>query len=485
MANYYVNSTLGSDENDGLSPKSPFQTLEKANSLILQPGDRLLFACGCTWEGALEPKGKGSVELPCIIEPYGSGPRPCIHGCGKVGATVLLYNTEGWVIRGFEITNQGEQEATGERRIGILALAEDYGTATGITIEDNYVHDVNGSNVKAHGPWAGGIFCIATANSIPTRFDTVRIRRNHLVRCDRVGIYISGAGSRMSWNPMLDVQIFSNLLEDIGGDGILNIRTDGCIVERNRLLGSRMRDDRYCAGIWPYSADNTIFRLNEAAYAKGTRDGQGFDCDGNCVGTIFEYNYSHDNDGGFMLVCTENPNIVPFHEMENPTVGCVSSQIYRNLTVNDLCRTFHLAGPVVGTVIEENCVYVGEHLNLPILHYTGAHEGMGPPEQTMVLRNIFAARGNASYVQAVERYQDGTFSHELCPNPRYVIYCGNAYLGNHAGQPVDPAKPVESPSLEQLESILLDENGKAIPGLETLDAFCALMGWEPGQLCED
>ena len=102
---------------------------------------------------------------------------------------------------------------------------------------------------------------------------------------------------------------------------------------------------------------------------------------------------------------------------------------------------------------------------------------MGPPEQVLVARNILAARGTLRYVEAIQFQEDGTFTWEENPNPDYVLYDGNAFLGNHLGRPKDLGRPVPSPTLEEIEAVVLDENGRAKPGLETLDAFLDLMGW--------
>ena len=473
MIQYYVDSVIGDDRQAGTSPETAWKTLDRVHDVVFQPGDRLRLSSGSYWDGSLSPKGTGSEANPCVIEPYGTGPRPIINGCGQVEATIHLYNTEGWIVRGLEVTNLGPGE--GDRRIGILAQIVDYGTARGIVIEDNYVHDVNGCNVKAHGDTNGGIFWRSEGDRVPSRFIGVRVRRNHVVRCDRVGIYCRGMGRRDNWFPMLDVVIQGNLLEDIGGDGILNIGTDGCIVERNRLINGRMRDQMYCAGIWPWSADNTLIQYNEAAGYRGTKDGQGFDCDDNCIGTVHQYNFSHDNEGGFMLVCT-----VPASDCipaKPGNIGCVNAIIRRNLTVNDLCRTFHIAGPVVGTRIEENCVYVGAGIDIPAFQYTGSHEGMGPPETTVVANNILAARGVLRYVEAVERLPDGTFTQESCAAPPYVRYTGNTFLGRHIDPPADRGTARLEPSLEAIEQVVLDDQGMTRPGLETLDDFIRLMGW--------
>ncbi len=46
---YYVDATLGSDANDGLSPATPWQTLSYVNSQIFSQGDTISFLCGESW----------------------------------------------------------------------------------------------------------------------------------------------------------------------------------------------------------------------------------------------------------------------------------------------------------------------------------------------------------------------------------------------------------------------------------------------------
>ena len=48
---YYVSSSQGSDLNNGLSIQSPFQSLEKLNSMQFNPGDSIYFKSGDYWEG--------------------------------------------------------------------------------------------------------------------------------------------------------------------------------------------------------------------------------------------------------------------------------------------------------------------------------------------------------------------------------------------------------------------------------------------------
>lgn len=81
---YYVASS-GSDNNSGRSADSPFQTLNKVNSLTLQPGDNLLFRRGDTFRGSLVIRQSGSSGSPIVIDAYGSGNKPSIAGSVPVG----------------------------------------------------------------------------------------------------------------------------------------------------------------------------------------------------------------------------------------------------------------------------------------------------------------------------------------------------------------------------------------------------------------
>jgi hypothetical protein len=101
------------------------------------------------------------------------------------------------------------------------------------------------------------------------------------------------------------VVVRGNSLYDIGGDGIVVVATDGAVVEDNVVAHANQRSEGYNVAIWAWSADNTLIQQNEAYGTKGQRDGEGFDSDWNSRNTMIQYNYSHDNDGGFLLICNE------------------------------------------------------------------------------------------------------------------------------------------------------------------------------------
>ncbi len=70
-ATYYVSSSQGDDDNDGLSESAPFATIHKVNGLDLDPGDQVLFKCGDTWQAQqLVISKSGSESAPITFRSY-------------------------------------------------------------------------------------------------------------------------------------------------------------------------------------------------------------------------------------------------------------------------------------------------------------------------------------------------------------------------------------------------------------------------------
>ena len=101
---YYVSSSLGNDLNNGLSIQSPFQSIEKLNSIQFNPGDSIYFKSGDYWEGMFWLNGSGSFSQPIVIGVYGGSIRPIINGFGYQ-ASILIFNDQHIHINGLELYN--------------------------------------------------------------------------------------------------------------------------------------------------------------------------------------------------------------------------------------------------------------------------------------------------------------------------------------------------------------------------------------------
>jgi hypothetical protein len=415
-ANYYVDSDSGNDSNSGLAPDQAWKTLDVVNGKSFQPGNQILFKAGTHYAGQLALKGSGAMidgkAQPIVVGKYGDGPKPRIDGQGQALDTLLLRNADYWEIRDLEITNHGASAVP--ERTGVRILCEDYGTMHGIHINGLFVHDVNGDLDKRRE--GCGIFFEARGGN-DSCFDDLTIENCHIVHTDRNGICQRTLGRTRSTH----VAIRGNLLEDIGGDGIKLWGSDGGIVEHNVLRGGRMRCADAAAGMWPYASDHCIFQFNEVSGMKGTLDGEAFDSDYICHGNIFQYNYSHDNDGGFMLICAPGNSY------------CQGTIIRYNISQNDgmhTSRIFHFGGNSSDTLVYNNLIFVSAKQDVPLLNFT--EWSGGSAHNTSFFNNIF-------YVEGSVGYKWGTSVDNIFDN--------NIFYGHHVSPPKDDHAITTRPAL--------------------------------------
>ncbi len=91
--NYYV-STEGSDSNDGTSPATGWETINRVNGADFDAGDSISFKGGDTFTGNLyfDATDTGSATSPLTIKSYGVGRATINAGNGKC---IFGYNTAG------------------------------------------------------------------------------------------------------------------------------------------------------------------------------------------------------------------------------------------------------------------------------------------------------------------------------------------------------------------------------------------------------
>lgn len=435
--NYYIDSQSGSDANRGTSISSPWKSLERVNQQVFRPGDQILFKAGSEWTGELHPLGSGTSKRPIVIGRYGEGERPLIQGGGGLRA-VYLYNQEFWEIGHLEITNEGRNLADAPRR-GVEIMAENYNVKRKtnlhniaklrhIRLHDLYIHDVNGQDKKdGYGSSAIHVWVSIGENPVKriTTFDGILIENNIIENIKRTGIMtmsewserIQHDGSDFNpeypWHPITNVVIRGNQLTNICGDGIVPHVTDGALVEHNLLKGYNRCSSGYNAGMWTYNGDNTIYQFNEVSEGFSIRDGMPFDFDHGSKGVIYQYNYSHDNEGGTLLICNNLPG------------GGIYDGVFRyNISQNDQNKTFTICqGDNASNIqIYNNVFYVGSHLRTNLLVAEGGNT-------SVVLRNnIFYNLGTGGYAaKSTWIYENNLFfgnntpDKEVIPDPSMSI----------------------------------------------------------------
>lgn len=367
---YYVDSEEGSDENDGRSADAAWKTLDKVNANQYAPGDKILFKAGTSYTGALVLTGDGTEEAPIIVDMYGEGDKPAIHGEGQVRHTVHLKNVNYVTVRNLEITNNST-----ERKLltGVCVEASGCGVMQGIHLDGLDVHDVYGTLLEKTQP-NGGIYCVVTNEKGEisakgdtvgdTRFNDISVENCTVKRVSRTGISVGMTTSYGFWDGHggiipedvketyghTNVVIRNNYVEESGGDAIVPMFSIEPLIEYNISNGASIntKDNygaMYNAAIWPWRCEDAVFQYNEAYNTYENGDGQAYDCDYSRH-TVYQYNYSHDNGGGFMLVCqTES----------------LDSVIRYNVSQNDHDSLFLMSNPDTADVYN-NTFYIGPNL---------------------------------------------------------------------------------------------------------------------------
>ena len=401
---YYVDAQTGNDAYSGFSPDRAWKTLRQVNMTTFNAGDSILFHTGQEWEGMLCPRGSGEEGSPIVISKYGQGEMPKIHGGHadpvyfegiKTIQTVLLYNQQYWVISDLEITNMPDnliedfEDHCDEKRRGIFVVAADTGELRGITIKNNYIHHVKGDDTKDfYG--SGGIMISVLGKKKPSFFNGVHILNNRVRMVNRTGIGISSYWQRRPRNKVypsswmdemgdyqanLNVVIRGNDLESIGGDGIVPQTTFKATMEYNKVNGAASRSEGYNVGLWAWNSDSALIQYNEVSNTMTVRDGMAFDCDAYSAGNIYQYNFSYNNMGGFMLLHGYSDDV--------PDAMNVGHIIRFNISMNDGNSLFHFYGSGQSqSVICHNLLFNNETKVVPV---TVA----GKPSDIEITQNFF------------------------------------------------------------------------------------------------
>ena len=362
---YYIDANAGNDDNSGISSDKPWRSFKNIEQLSFTAGNNLLLKRGSVFNEVLRITAEGEKGNEILIDAYGEGNKPLISAPDSSLFAVLLSNCSFLTFSNLEIVNTGSEPMP--YRTGIKVEAKDYGVSQNITLMALDIRDVNGSRVKSEG---GGSGILIESKGDSTKFDNLIIEHCTIKRCERNGMIWSANWSRDNWYPSTNVQVRYNSIEEVPGDGIVPIGCDGAIVEFNKMYNcpATLPDTEAAAGIWPWSCDNTLIQYNEVSDHKAPWDAQGFDSDYNCTNTTIQYNYSHDNEGGFILVCNSGESKPPYN------IGNKETVVQYNISIDDAVRTrktrvgifsptIHIAGPTLETLISHNVLFVGTKAN--------------------------------------------------------------------------------------------------------------------------
>lgn len=437
---YYVDSEFGDDRYDGQSRQTAFRTLERMNAVILRGGDSVMLKAGGTYSGNLRPQreeGEGVV----VFDSYGAGDKPLILPESGHGIDLVDFS-------GAEVNNLAVENPNGVS--GICARHEKGGCMRHIHIRRCDVRNVQGTRGQFFYE-SGGILLLSFCFDEPCWFDDVLVEDNTVTDVCRSGILMTSVwvnrpvrtwgkneyvSDQEGWWPSHRVIFRGNRVRRSAGDGIVIIGAEAPLLEWNVLYEGMYHPPQKCfnAGLWVQSTNDAVLQYNEVGYMhlpEGCTDGQGYDVDLSCRNTLVQYNYSHHNGGGFILLCESEPAADDPHY-----TGTV---VRNNVSVSDgqaKGETIAIVGGVHGAVFENNTFYSDGEVERLVEFVRFENQSYG--RDIRFVNNLFLADGKDNAFHLPEGgYETVEFMHNL-------------YWGKHRDVPPEHQDPiVMDPALRQ------------------------------------
>jgi hypothetical protein len=350
-ANTYFISPRGDDSRSGLSVNEAWKTLDRLNRAVFQPGDRILFESGGVWNGQLKPQGSGEAGKPIIMSSYGGEARPVINLGKAEGAAIRLTNQAWWEISNLEITSAAAPEM-GIGRQGIVAKVQGADQhIRHIVVRNCFIHDIWGQ-LGGRTQYVGRNSCailVTAPRSGSSTLDDVLVENNRIERFDKVGIAVDGGQS--------GVIVRRNVMDNLGGDGIICSGGTGAVIEYNVVKRSCLRSGSpdlpvdqpgqkswwpHTAAIWIHHTAETVMQFNEV-YDTGRQprngDGEAYDFDFGCRRCLCQYNYSKHNHGLLLIMYDATDNVTRYNISENDQTHLIQLQCAiseKNLIYNNV-----------------------------------------------------------------------------------------------------------------------------------------------------
>lgn len=396
-------SSAGTDQNDGATLQSPWQTLARVNSETLTPGTCVYFRAGDTFYGELrlDSRDAGGVDR-VVIGSYPSGKRRrAAIVADSYNNAITIYNTAGLTVQDLRISGGGVG------KVGIFVYNDLPRQLRGVTIQRVRVSRFTNRGISIGAATLG--------------FADVYVRDACIHNNTLDGVNVYGAQQGYSHTNVIfeDVHAFSNpgnpaYTDGNTGSGIIVSGVDGAVLNRCRAYWNGAGNG--CAGggpvgLWAWNSNAVVIKncwSYENYSGLTNKDGGGFDLDGGTVNSIMHDNCSLRNAGpGYMVYqfASDRRN---------------SGNVIANNTSIDDGGTTHfsiLVGSetpftVTGTLVHGNRVKLSQH-------GTGNHAAVFLMSQTLDT----TVSGN--YLQA----NDGAML-VIVGSGATATFCGNAYVTN-------------------------------------------------------
>jgi hypothetical protein len=337
---YYV-APSGNDAGPGTEAQ-PWRTI-KAAGKRLQPGDTVYIKAG-TYRERVIPSRSGTPGKPITYAAF-PGDAVTIDGAGirllEYTGLIYLGDKQYIIVQGFRVISTGPHLdnagilADGSSHIFIrwnytyntissgigvwdssdvivdsneVELACNDGRQECLTVAGTYTFEVKNNYVHHGGPGSNGGEGIV----IKDGSSNGRVYNNHVHDISHVGLYLD------AWNKhTFNIQVFSNIVHNCGGDGFALASEQGGLLENISLYNNIAYDNYFIgitiAGAWggPTHPMKNIAVVNNTFYHNGNDEwgwGGGISIDNNQADTVIVRNNISSRNRVFQIQCSVKIN---------------------------------------------------------------------------------------------------------------------------------------------------------------------------------
>lgn len=349
-------------------------------------------------------------------------------------------------VRDLELTNTTAgksvtetERGQGNYLLGVLVENRGAGTLRGIDLDGLYIHDVTGyinsNNLSKATGGIGFVVSKATGEEDPSRFADCTIENCTIKRVNSTGIFFDFAtstdktgpsgsytayipsrkgseealrkrtagGQSLCWDEIKwsNMAVRDNLINDTGKNAMIIRMTDETsVVEQNTVHNVSYRET---AGnsVMSRSVYGTVFQYNEAYknLESKDQDGCGFDADYYSPATVWQYNYSHDNNYGLITFCTKqtDEDIIVRYNIERNGRGRVLNINYNFSNLHIYNNLFYFDADITPTHPNEHPSGNRGTENIPVIWETYRRDDNSDFTGTMEYKfynNIVYSAGN-------------------------------------------------------------------------------------------
>lgn len=325
--NYYFDSNVGSNQNDGKSPNTPFKNLSKLKKIKLSPGDKVLLSTSSQFHEPLILENIYGTKDNKIIfssyslnEKYNTNNRATISVLDNLNA-ISIVDCSFIEIKNIIISaNPGTKNVNSNitaMRCGVLVKPLKSETTENLTFQNLLIEDVfyespgfkrpSKEVYSANGTQSYGWGFRVINRSKGAIIKDIVIKDCKIKNVSHTGIKFTGKNKSIKNIIVDNCQVL-----ETGGPGIQMSGVEKGHIVNNYINKSGSNNDTRKwgrgSGLWTWGSSDILIEKNYFLNAHGPGDSAGAHIDFNCKNIILQYNFSANNAGGFCEILGNNYN---------------------------------------------------------------------------------------------------------------------------------------------------------------------------------